>query len=143
MSFPIPVLDGILNIGGKLIERLFPDPAARDAAKLELLKMQQAGEFKQMEAELQMAQMQVDVNKVEAAAPDFFTRGWRPAIGWVCVAGCGWNWVGLPVAKLLIDLAGHQLQLEMADVSEMLPLLLGMLGLGAMRTTEKIKGATR
>jgi len=122
-----------LDIGGKLIDKLWPDPAQRDAAKLELLKLQQSGELAEMTA-------QTEINKVEAASTSIFVSGWRPAIGWICGAGCAWNWVGLPIAKLLIGLAGMDVALSMADVSEMMPLLMGMLGIGGMRTLEKIKG---
>lgn len=118
-----------LDIGGKLIERLWPDPAQRDAAKLELLRMQQAGEL-----------AQIAVNQAEAANPSVFVSGWRPAIGWVCGAACAWNWIGLPIARIAFGTLGHPLALSPADLSEMLPVLMGMLGLGTLRTAEKIKG---
>lgn len=122
-----------LDIGGKLIDKLWPDPAQRDAAKLELLRLQQTGELAQMTA-------QTEINKVEAASSSLFVAGWRPFIGWVCGLGCAWNWIGLPIAKLIIALAGYTITLQMADLSEMMPLLMGMLGIGGMRTYEKIKG---
>jgi hypothetical protein len=59
---------------------------------------------------------------------------------WVCGVGCAWNWIGLPVAKLGLAVAGHPLDIAPADLSEMMPLLLGMLGLGGFRTIEKIRG---
>jgi hypothetical protein len=122
-----------LDIGGKLIDKLWPDPAQRDAAKLELLRLQQTGELAQMTA-------QTEINKVEAASSSLFVAGWRPFIGWVCGLGCAWNWIGLPIAKLIIALSGYAITLQMADLSEMMPLLMGMLGIGGMRTYEKIKG---
>jgi len=66
--------------------------------------------------------------------------GWRPAIGWVCGMACAWNWVGLPMAKLGLALGGIEIALESADISEMMPILLGMLGLGGLRSYEKVKG---
>jgi hypothetical protein len=117
-----------LDIGGKLIDRLWPDPAQRDAAKLELLKMQQAGELGQ-----------VAVNQEEAKSASVFVAGWRPFIGWVCGTACAWNWIGLPIAKFLCAFAGRTLTLAPADLSEMWPLLMGMLGLGALRTVEKLR----
>jgi hypothetical protein len=119
-----------LEIGGKLIDRFFPDPAARDAARLELLKMQQAGEL-----------AQVAVNQAEAANPSVFVSGWRPAIGWICGAACAWNWIGLPITKMALAYAGHTMPLSPADLTEMLPVLMGMLGLGGLRSWEKINGA--
>lgn len=97
-------------------------------------------EKNQLAASLALIQAQTDINKVEAANPSLLVSGWRPAIGWVCGAGCAWNWVGLPVAKALLLIFGHPVALSPADISEMMPLLLGMLGLGGLRTAEKING---
>ncbi len=118
-----------LDIGGKLIDRLWPDPAQRDAAKLELLRMQQSGEL-----------AQIEVNKEEARNPNLFVSGWRPAVGWVCVGACGWNWIGLPILKAVILIAGISIDLKPADLTEMLPVLMGMLGLSGLRTVERLNG---
>ena len=126
-------ITAVLDIGSKVIDRLWPDPVQRDAAKLELFKLQQSGELAQMTG-------QMEINKEEAKSASVFVSGWRPFIGWVCGVGCAWNWVGLPVAKMLLALYGHPLSLSPADLSEMMPLLLGMLGIGGLRTLEKING---
>jgi len=126
-------ISAALDLGGKVIDKLFPDPAQRDAAKLELLKLQQSGQLAEMTA-------QTDINKVEAASSSVFVAGWRPFLGGVCGMGCAWNWVGLPIAKLVLAVVGYTFTLQMADISEMMPLLLGMLGIGGMRTYEKVKG---
>ncbi|OGT54232.1 MAG: hypothetical protein A3E01_00145 [Gammaproteobacteria bacterium RIFCSPHIGHO2_12_FULL_63_22] len=97
-------------------------------------------EKNQLAASLALIQAQTDINKVEAGNPSVFVSGWRPAIGWICGAGCAWNWVGLPIAKAAMLIAGHPVSLSPADMSEMMPLLLGMLGLGGLRTAEKISG---
>lgn len=125
-----------LEIGGKLIDRLWPDPAQAAAAKLELVKLQQSGELAAMTGQL-------DINKEEARHSSVFVAGWRPAIGWVCGAACAWNWVGLPVAKFALAAAGHTLDLAPADLSDMLPVLIGMLGIGGLRTLEKINKVAR
>lgn len=94
----------------------------------------------QLAAAVQLVQGQLDINKAEAANPNTFVSGWRPFIGWVCGAGCAWNWIGLPIAKAGLAMYGHPLAISPADLSEMMPLLLGMLGLGGLRTVEKVKG---
>jgi hypothetical protein len=129
-------LSAVLDIGGKLIDRLWPDPAQRDAAKLELLKMQQSGD-------LAIITGQLEVNKEEAKSASVFVSGWRPFIGWVCGMACAWNWIGLPVVKAGLLVAGHGLDLRPADLTEMLPVLMGMLGLGGLRTIEKLNGQAR
>ena len=122
----------LLEIGGKVIDRAWPDPAQAASAKLELFKLQQSGELAQMAGQL-------EINKIEAASSSVFVAGWRPGVGWVCSAACAWNWIGLPVAKLVCELLGHPLALAPADLGEMLPVLLGLLGMSSLRSLEKIK----
>jgi len=121
----------LLDIGGKVIDRLWPDPTQAANAKLELIKLQQSGE-------LQVIAGQLKINEVEAANPSVFVSGWRPAIGWICGLACAWNWIGLPIAKLGMELWGHPIDLAPANITEMLPILTGMLGLGGLRTIEKL-----
>jgi hypothetical protein len=98
-------------------------------------------EKQQLAAAVMVVQGQLDINKVEAASPSVFVAGWRPFIGWTCGVACGWNWIGLPVAKFLLTWFGHPIDVSPADVSEMMPVLMGMLGLGGLRTYEKVKNA--
>jgi hypothetical protein len=107
---------------------------------LELLKMQQSGELAQLSADTNLMIEQIKVNQAEATNPSLFVSGWRPGVGWVCVAACGWNWIGLPVAKVIAVILGHPIDLAPADLTEMLPILMGMLGLGGLRTIEKLQG---
>ena len=134
---PITIL---LGIGSKVIDKIWPDPVQRDAAKLELLKLQQSGELAQLTADTNLMIEQIKVNQEEAKHTSVFVSGWRPGVGWVCVAACGWNWIGLPVVKLALEIYGHPINLAPADLTEMLPVLMGMLGLGGLRTIEKLQG---
>ena len=129
-------ITAILGIGNKVIDRLWPDPAQAAAAKLELFKLQQSGE-------LAVITGQMEINKAEAANPSVFVSGWRPFIGWVCGAACAWNWIGLPMAKALAVYHQIPFALSPADLSEMMPVLIGLLGLGGLRTMEKIQGVAR
>lgn len=131
MSFD-PV-SALLDIGGKVIDRIWPDPVQAATAKLELVKLQQSGELAAMVGQL-------EINKAEAASSSLFVSGWRPFIGWVCGSACAWNWLGLKVALFVAAYFGHDLKLAPADISEMMPVLLGMLGIGGLRTIEKING---
>ena len=129
---PVSVL---LDIGGKVIDRIWPDPAQAAAAKFELFKLQQSGDLEQMAG-------QMKINVEEAKSSSLLVAGWRPFIGWVCGVACAWNWLGLSIAKMIAELCGHQITLSPADVSEMMPILMGMLGLGTLRTFEKVKGVS-
>lgn len=129
----------VLDFGSKIIDRVWPDPAQRDAAKLELLKAQQAGEFRAEDRALEIAKGQIDVNKAEASSESVFVAGWRPAIGWTCGAALAFKFIGGPSAVVLMAMLGHPITLPEFDFSEMSTILLGMLGLGTLRTVEKIK----
>jgi len=126
-------LTALLDVGSKVIDRVWPDPEKAAAAKLELFKLQQSGE-------LAMIAGQMEINKVEAANPSVFVSGWRPAIGWICGAGFGVQFVIGPLAEWGSALYGHPVKFPQMDTGTMMPLLLGMLGLGGMRTAEKIQG---
>ena len=126
-------LSALLDIGGKVIDRVWPDPVQQAAAKLELFKLQQSGE-------LQQIAQQLDVNKAEAANPNVFVSGWRPFVGWVCGSGFAIQFVVGPLAEWGSAVYGHPVKFPQMDMGTMMPLLLGMLGLGGMRTAEKING---
>jgi hypothetical protein len=121
-------LDALLGIGGKLIDKLIPDPGAQDAARLELLKLQQSGELSAMTA-------QTEINKVEAASPSVFVSGWRPAIGWVCALAMGYQYLARPFMTAFLP------ALSFPGLDDNLwQLMMGMLGLGGLRTFEKTQG---
>ena len=88
-------------------------------------------------------QAQLEINKAEASHPSLFVSGWRPAVGWVCVLGMAGNFITIPFTNMVLELAGYDVVLPMVDMETLLPVLLGMLGLGAMRTVEKVKNVER
>ncbi len=91
----------------------------------------------------ELAKGQLEVNKVEAAHKNMFVAGWRPAVGWVCVAGMAGNFIIIPMTNFGLALANSTVAIPLIALSEMMPVLMGMLGLGAMRTVEKAKGVQR
>lgn len=133
-------ISAALDIGGKLIDRLWPDPTERDKAKLELLRMQQSGELAELAATTDLAKGQLEVNKAEAANTNVFVSGWRPMVGWVCAAGLGSQFIVSPFAEFIANAVGHPVEYPQLDLGTLMTLLFGMLGLGAMRTQEKISG---
>ncbi len=128
----IPVLGGLLD-------KLFPDPQAANDAKLKVMQMAQNGELAQLDADLKMAQGQMETNKVEAASSSLFVAGWRPAVGWVCAFAFAFKFIGGPFLVFIASLYGKQITLPQMDYSEMSTILMGMLGIGALRTVEKVK----
>ena len=121
----------LIPLLGKLFDNLFPDPAQAAAAKLKLMEMAQAGDLAQL-----------GVNQVEAASPSLLVSGWRPFIGWVCGSAFAWNYLVGPMIVQVLIIIGHPVDYTPLDLTEMMPVLLGMLGLGGLRTVEKLKGKT-
>lgn len=124
-------ISALFEVGSKVLDRVLPDPAQQAAAKLELLKLQQNGELAQITG-------QMEINKAEAASSSLFVSGWRPSIGWICGAGFAVQFVIGPLAEWGAALAGHPVKFPQMDTGTMMPLLLGMLGLGGLRTAEKL-----
>lgn len=119
-------IGAVADLAKTAINAIWPDKTEQEKA--------------QLAAAVTLVQGQLAINQAEATNPNLFVSGWRPAIGWTCGAGCAWNWIGLPVAKVIMDYLGHPIAMSPADLGEMMPLLLGMLGLGGLRTVEKING---
>lgn len=139
MALALPVISTILEAGLRLIDKVIPDPQAKAQAQLELMRMQQAGEFKALEADVQVALAQAAINKEEAASPDLFRGGWRPAVGWVCASGLGYQFLVRPLAEWASAGLGWGIPPAL-NLGDLLPLMFGMLGLGGFRTYEKVKG---
>lgn len=125
-------LDIILGLGSKLIDAVFPDPAKKAEAQLKLLELQQNGELAQMQA-------QTAINVEEAKSTSVFIAGWRPFVGWVCGMAFAINFVVGPMGVFAAAFFGKTLVFPTIALTEIMPVLLGMLGLGAYRTFEKVK----
>ena len=126
-------ISAALDLGNTLISRIFPDPAQADAAKLELLKLQQSGDLAQMTA-------QTDINKVEASNSSIFVSGWRPAIGWVCALALAYQYLLKPLAMGILPNFGIAIAPLPGLDDNLWQLMMGMLGMGGLRTFEKIQG---
>ena len=123
----------------KIIDKVVPDKGAALAAKERMAAMVQAGEFKEIDAELALMKGQTDTNIEEAKSDSLFKSGWRPWVGWIAGTGFGYAVVLKPILAWISAIYGWVPPPEI-DTSLLLTLLGGMLGLGGMRTMEKIKG---
>ena len=124
MGLDITGLGAVSDLASTVINKIWPDKSEREKQELAAAVMVVNG--------------QLGINAKEAENPSVFVSGWRPFIGWVCGAACAWNWIGLKIALFAAAYFGHALNMAPADLSEMMPVLLGMLGLGGLRTVEKI-----
>ena len=125
-------ITAVLNIGNTLINKLFPDPAEAAKAQLALLKMQQDGELVAISGQL-------DINKVEAASSSVFVAGWRPFCGWVGGAGLAYAAIVEPLLSFIARLSGYTGAFPVIDTTITMQILFGLLGLGAMRSFDKVK----
>jgi Holin of 3TMs, for gene-transfer release len=97
-------------------------------------------EQERAEAALVLASLngQLAANTQEAASSSLFVSGWRPSVGWVCSSAFAIQFVVGPIAQWTSTLLGHPVVFPTLDLGTMMPLLLGLLGLGGLRTVEKI-----
>ena len=91
----------------------------------------------------ELAKAQLEVNKAEAQHKSIFVSGWRPAVGWCCVFGMMGNFMVIPFANFVLALLEIPVSVPLIDTATMMPVLMGMLGLGAMRTYEKRTGVSK
>ena len=99
---------------------------------------------RQIEAQLAQHLAAVDLAQIavnrEEAKGNWFQAGWRPCTGWVAALSFGWVYLFQPMASFVLAQTGHLVQLPSLDMSQMMPILLGLLGLGGLRTLERSKG---
>ena len=127
-------ISAVLDIGGKVIDRLWPDPTQRAAAQLELMKLQQSGELAQIAGQL-------EINKIEAASPNLLVSGWRPFCGWICGLALAYSYLVYPLLVWACTIwAPTVTPPKLGNDGMLYELLFAMLGLGGLRSFEKFKG---
>jgi holin (3TMs family) len=132
----------LIPLLGKVLDHVIPDPAAAAAAKQAAFDAAMKGELAYLDADVKLALGQMEINKIEAATPGIFKGGWRPFAAWACVA----SGVVYPILRALLpwmlQVAGVQgvPPLPPLDTTEAMTMLFGLLGLGGMRMTERLKG---
>lgn len=121
-----PIMDGIL--------RFIPDKNERARAKEQF-------ESQMLVAMTSLVQGQLEINKQEAQHKSLFVAGWRPGVGWICALALGWNFILQPIMAWAFVITGYSIaDAPMLETGELTTILLGMLGLGGLRTYEKRLG---
>ncbi len=127
----------LLTLLPTLLDKVIPDKTAQDAAKVKLVEMQMAGELQQIMGQL-------DINKEEAKNTNLFVSGARPFILWVCGVSFGYVAIAEPIARFIATVMfSYTGTFPQIDTDLTLQVLLGLLGLGGLRTFEKTKGVAR
>jgi phenylpyruvate tautomerase PptA (4-oxalocrotonate tautomerase family) len=127
------LVDPVSNILDKVVED--KDQKAKLAHEIATMAERHAQE---------LARGQIEINKEEAKSRNIFIAGWRPFVGWTCGLALFWHFLGLPVTLFVTGWFDLQHPpLPEFDMQSLMTVLLGMLGLGGMRTFEKFKGVTK
>jgi|TARA_R100001377_G_C3193911_1_gene111727 hypothetical protein len=127
----------LLPVIGDVIGRFLPeDKEAAAKAKREI-----EAELTKNLAQIDLAQL--DINKAEGQHRSMFVAGWRPFIGWTCGVALAYTYVMQPILVFILAQSGYLVQLPIMDLTVMMPVLLGMLGLGGLRSFEKFKGVSK
>lgn len=128
-----PLIIAAMPVISEVIDRLFPDSEKRELARLEI-------EAKLIETAASLDVGQMEVNKVEAASPNLFVAGARPFIMWVCGFGFAYHVIFQPFITYVCALYGKIVPLPVFDSNLLETTMYGLLGLGALRTVDKVKG---
>ena len=127
------LLDAIIGAVSTVLDRVIPDVNARAQAKEELSKAVLQDDF-------QLALAQIQTNQTEAQSDNIFKSGWRPSIGWICGIAFSLHFVIFPILNWFLILF-HQTAITIPfDMNTLMTVLGGLLGIGGLRTIEKIKG---
>ena len=124
------MIDKLIGPVTGLLDKFIEDKDQKSALAHEIATMSQ--KYAQEIAKGQMA-----INQVEAASSSLMVSGWRPFIGWTCGFGMFGNFITIPFSNFVLALLGIDIVIPLVPLETMMPVLMGMLGLGAMRTYEK------
>lgn len=136
----IPVIDVIGSVIGKVLDKI-PDAGKKAELQLEIAKELNRNEEAILSAITAVDVKQAEINAEEAKSSNLLVSGARPFIMWVCGAAFTWAFIFQPIITYIIAVSGHSIkELPELNMSELMPVLLGLLGLGGFRTFEKVKG---
>lgn len=131
------MIGSIIDIIGNVLDRVLPDTVSKEKAKAKLQELETKGE-------IDLLLKQIEVNQQEAKHSSVFVAGWRPAVGWSCVAIFVWHYLLLPILITIATLHGTDISnLPQFDLSDILYVMGALLGIGGFRTFEKIKNVSR
>jgi hypothetical protein len=132
-----------LPLVGKVLDSIFPDKQQAEKAKLALLELQQKGDLAELEAELKLNLAQIEVNKEDSKSEYCFRSMYRPAAAWVGVLALLWVCFLAPVTQFILNLNHLEVQMPRIESDILFNVIIGLLGIGGMRTFEKMKGCNK
>lgn len=134
-------LTAIINIGTTVLDKIFPDKDKADAAKLEMFKLSQQGAFAEIQNSFSLMLENIKVNAAESLHKSVFVAGWRPFIGWICGVALLYNYILMPfIVWFVTCFYPDTPAMPGLDMTELLILLGGMLGIAGLRSREITQG---
>ena len=129
-------IDAIASLVSTAVDKIWPDANIEAQGKADALKAELA-------KELEFTLGQLEINKIEAGSSSVFVAGWRPAVGWCGALGYGYEFLLRPIANGVAVAFGFPPVFPGIEMEALTSLLFGLLGLGTLRTVEKVKGVAR
>lgn len=133
MAIPIPIIGSIVDMIGGVLDKVIPDKNAREKAKHEI-------EATLVSQDFQLRLGQLEINKEEAKHQSMFVAGWRPAIGWTGAIALFYHFIGFSLIEWVLKVTNSGIVPPTLNSDNLMEIVLGMLGLGGMRSWERIKG---
>lgn len=134
-------LSALFDLGKTAIEKIWPDPSKRADELFRLEQLKQQGNLALMKAQVDLLLGQIEVNKIEAQSSSLFVSGWRPWAGWVGGVAFAYASIVEPIARFIAKVGyGYQGNFPEINTELTIQVLLGMLGLGLMRSFDKKQG---
>ena len=130
------MIQSLIAPATKLLDKFIEDKDQKSALAHEVATMAE-------NHALEIAKGQMAINEVEAANSNLMVSGWRPFIGWTCGLGMFGNFITIPFSNFVLALLELDIVIPLVPLETMMPVLMGMLGLGAMRTYEKKSGVSK
>jgi len=123
------ILSSLIGPATSLLDKVIEDKDEKNRIAFELSTLAERHAQEALKGQL-------EINKIEAAHKSLFVAGWRPAIGWICALGLLYNTIIANIISIWVNVPE-------VDTTLLVPVMMGMLGIGAMRTVEKVKGVSR
>lgn len=137
-------LSALFDLGKAAIDKIWPDPIKRAEELRKLEELRQSGDMARLNAHVQLMLGQIEINKAEAQHKSIFVAGWRPFIGWIGGVALAWQFVVYPILMWVWAIGqvkgwipSNIVYPPILDSEELYVILVGMLGIGTMRSIDK------
>lgn len=134
-------ITALLDVGIMAISRIWPDPIQQAQEVRKLQELAQKGDLALMKSEVSLLLGQIEINKIEAKSNSIFVAGWRPFVGWVGGLSFAYASILEPLMRFIANMRGYTGDFPEINTNLTIQVLLGMLGLGVMRSFDKKNGS--